>query len=409
MAASPFPLTGALCAWLQALILALGLLTALGASAVAAPLADDYAIETGKGETTFVLNVAEPVAARAFALANPYRVIVDLNEVNFQLGAEAGRQGQGVVSSFRFGLFAPGKSRIVLDVERPVLVTSETVKNAEGGFSLVVRMRETDRATFDAAYNTARQPERRNRTPEPLNHEGISDSGPIVVVIDPGHGGVDPGAISKSGLREKDIVLAVSRRLRDALAAFDNFEVHLTRDRDTFLSLAERVSFARHLKADLFISVHADSIRVQSHSVRGATVYTLSEKASDAEAAALAAKENRADLIAGVEVDVEQNEVADILIDLVRRETKNFSIFFARKLVSEMRDTIRLNSNPHRFAGFHVLKAPDVPSVLVELGYLSNAEDEALMNSPQWQKRFAESAALAIKDYFEVRLAGNGG
>ena len=371
------------------------------------PVASDLRIETSGGETRVIVTLDSAVEARTFALANPYRVIVDLNEVNFQLDAKAGQTGRGLVTSFRYGLFAPGKSRIVLDVSRPVLVTRDMAPGRNGLHVFTLTLRETDQKTFEAAYAAPRP---RSETRQmPLDPDAGKVSGQIVLVIDPGHGGLDPGAVSQSGLREKDIVLRVARRLRDELQKDSRFSVHLTRDNDRFISLSERVAFAREKRADLFISIHADSIRSQAHSVRGSTVYTLSERASDAQAAALADKENRADLISGVEFDVEQNEVADILIDLVRRETKNFSIFFARTFIEQIGGEIQLNSNPHRFAGFHVLKAPDVPSVLIELGYLSNREDEALLNSPEWQARFARGAAEAVKAYFEVRLAGNGG
>lgn len=371
------------------------------------PLADQVKIEAAAGSTTFTMALDGVVEARVFALPNPYRVIIDLNEVNFQLNGQGVDARGGVINSYRFGLFAPGKSRIVMDVTKPVLVTRDIERQPDGSFKLTVRLQETDRATFDEAYAPSNGQGSRSSTP--LNPGGSDGRGPVVIVIDPGHGGLDPGAVSGSGLREKEIVLSVGLRLRAALERLGGFEVHMTRDRDTFLSLAERVEYARSRRADLFISIHADSLRTQTHTVRGATIYTLSDRASDAQAAALAAAENRADLIAGVDVDMEQNEVADILIDLVRRETKNFSVFFARKFIEKMDGRIRLNSNPHRFAGFHVLKAPDVPSVLVELGYLSNAQDEALMKSPEWQERFAVGAAEAIQGYFQVRLAGNGG
>ena len=391
-----------LLAFMSVLFLAAGQATS---AASEPPVASRFSILQEGQDTVLRIALSGVVEARSFALANPFRVIVDLNEVSFQFPRHSVEQQVGAIKTFRYGLFAAGKSRIVLDVEEPVLVSRE-IKQMGNAYELMIRLQPTDMETFNAAY-AAPKP-RRSTAQAPLNH-APDLKGKIVVVIDPGHGGVDPGAVGQRGMREKDLVLKVAKRLAKELGSHERFEVHLTRDNDTFIALGERVEIARRLKADLFISIHADSIAESANSVRGATVYTLSERASDAQAAALAAKENRADLIAGVEVDADQSEVADILIDLVRRETKNFSIFFARKFIDKMDNAIRLNNNPHRFAGFRVLKAPDVPSVLIELGYLSNKEDEALLSSDSWQQKFARSSAQAIIQYFEVRLAGNGG
>ena len=180
----------------------------------------------------------------------------------------------------------------------------------------------------------------------------------------------------------------------------------LTRERDDFLRLDERVRFAREHAADLFISIHADTIRLKG--IRGATVYTVSDRASDAEAAALAQRENLADQLAGIEIEEENHEVADILVDLVRRETHSFSIRFARSLVGELSTSVELIKNPHRSAGFKVLRAPDVPSVLVELGYLSNAKDEAQLIDPDWRDKAAERISAAIALFAAERTATGG-
>jgi len=224
-----------------------------------------------------------------------------------------------------------------------------------------------------------------------------------VIVIDPGHGGIDPGAVGVRRTKEKDVVLAFSRALRDRLQANKNYEVVLTRDSDIFLSLKQRVAIARENQADLFIAVHADTVR--GRSVRGATLYTLSEKASDAEAEALAQKENRADIIGGIDLATENQEVADILIELAQRETKNHSIFFAKKAANQLQVVTHMTGKPTRSAGFVVLKAPDVPSILLELGYLSNKADEALLVSPKWQTEVTQAMAKAIDTYFSTELA----
>jgi N-acetylmuramoyl-L-alanine amidase len=223
--------------------------------------------------------------------------------------------------------------------------------------------------------------------------------GKRVVVIDPGHGGQDPGAIGATGTYEKNVTLQVSRDIKRQLESTGRYRVLLTRDRDVFLRLRERVQKARDWKADLFISVHADSIGTTD--LRGASIYTLSDTASDAVAAALAARENRADIIAGVDLSQESREVANILIDLAQRETMNNSASFAHILVRELGREIRLQSvKPHRFAGFAVLKAPDVPAVLMELGYLSNRQDESLLKQAAHRRRVALGVQRAIDAFF---------
>jgi len=222
------------------------------------------------------------------------------------------------------------------------------------------------------------------------------------VVIDPGHGGIDPGTTGRrKRVFEKHITLAMARRLKRELDNGGRYKTVLTRTRDVFVRLRDRIARARGSGADLFISLHADSMA--NSRIRGASVYTLSERASDKEAAALAAKENKADLIAGMDLSANSKQVTDILIDLAQRETMNHSVRFARILVDEMRKSTRFLRKSHRFAGFAVLKAPDVPSVLLEMGYLSNAEDEARLIQPRYRARLAKAIARAIDRYFDAR------
>ena len=228
-----------------------------------------------------------------------------------------------------------------------------------------------------------RKPERRKRK---------------VIVIDPGHGGVDPGALAPSGAYEKDITLAAAKVFKRRLDATKRYEVHLTRDNDTFIRLRDRIAIARAKNADLFISLHADTIA--SKGVRGMSVYTLSEKASDKEAADLAEKENKADLIAGIDLTSETANVTNILIDLAQRETMNESARFAANLVSELRSVSKILPRAHRFAGFAVLKAPDVPSVLMEMGFLSNPQDEKALTDPAYRARMADSLVQAVNRFF---------
>jgi N-acetylmuramoyl-L-alanine amidase len=214
---------------------------------------------------------------------------------------------------------------------------------------------------------------------------------------------MDPGAIGTHDTKEKDVVLAFAQALKGEIDQAGKFDVILTRDDDRFLSLKERVQIARDHKADLFIAIHADTVRGQS--ARGATLYTLSDKASDAEAEALAEKENRADIIAGVDLGVESPEITGFLIDLVQRESRTHSIFFARKAAAEIKAVALMTGKPIRSAGFVVLKAPDIPSVLLELGYLSSKSDEELLTNPSWQKRVAAALYAGIEHYFATEIA----
>ena len=220
-----------------------------------------------------------------------------------------------------------------------------------------------------------------------------------IVVLDPGHGGVDPGCIGSSGSYEKEIALATATEVAVLLEASKRYRVQLTRDDDEFISLEDRVARARQAHGDLFLSIHADAI--PNSSVRGASVFTLSERASDAEAAALAQRENKADLIAGIDLSRHAPEVSNILLDLARRQTNNLSITLARKLVGELGRSVPLLTNSHRSAGFAVLKAPDIPSALVEIGCLSNREEERLLNMSGYQRKLAASIARSVNDYFD--------
>jgi N-acetylmuramoyl-L-alanine amidase len=371
-------------------------------------LAIDARLAGDDKRTRFIVDLNAKVDLAAFTLADPYRVIIDLPELGFDLPPAAGRKGRGLVTAFRYGLFAPGKARIVLDAEGPVAVDKAYVmeKHDDQPARLVVDLVPTDRDTFIryAAMKT------RNDTAAvvsvPLKPATPADiPGPPLIVIDPGHGGIDSGAIAPSGAEEKDVVLAVAKKLAEKLERTRRFRVVLTRYDDTFLPLNDRVKVARMNAASLFISIHADSISRGEGEARGATVYTVSDKASDAEAAKLADKENKSDLIAGVDLSNKSNDVADILVDLAHRETKNFSGLFARTLVGRMKAAAQMHKRPLRSAGFTVLRAPDVPSVLLELGFLSHPEDVRLMTSDAWRDKVADAMVDAAQRFFESRLA----
>jgi N-acetylmuramoyl-L-alanine amidase len=219
------------------------------------------------------------------------------------------------------------------------------------------------------------------------------------VVLDAGHGGVDPGAIGLTGVYEKEIALDTTRLVARALEASRRYRVVLTRNSDEFVPLVERVTRARAVDGELFLSIHADAL--PSPWMRGASVFTLSEKASDAQAAALAASENKVDLIAGIDLSRHAPEVSTILIDLARRQTNNLSIRLARRLVTELGQDVRMLNNSHRSAGFAVLKAPDIPSALIELGALSNRDEERSLRTPSYREKVATSLVRSVNDYFD--------
>jgi len=371
------------------------------------PIANEVRLGGDEAQTRFVVDLSQKIDVRAFTLANPYRVVIDMPQVTFQLPAKTGDKGRGLVKAFRFGLVMQGGSRIVLDLARPARIERAFVLDAanEQPARLVLDLAAIDRDTFMRIIALEnRAPERSRRAePEPKS----ADPRPLVV-IDPGHGGIDNGTRAASGEIEKTLVLEFGLLLRDRIEKSGKYRVVMTRTDDTFVPLADRVNFARARGASLLISIHADALARGDGDAQGATIYTLSETASDGEAARLAEAENRADVIAGIDLSSEPDDVADILIDLAQRETKTFSVQFARTLAGEMRNAARLHKNPLKSAGFRVLKAPDVPSVLLELGYVSNRQDLKLLTSDAWRGRTADTIAQAIDTYFTTRLAGRG-
>jgi len=371
------------------------------AGPAAANLVADMRVIGDAERTRFVVDLERNPEFRVLRLVNPYRLVIDMPDVEFA-DPDMG-EGRGLVSDYRYGLIAPGKARIVLDLAEPVEVVTTFILDPVGTepARLVIDVIPTTPEAFETAASADR-PEL--TTAAALEEAPVDPGGRPVVVIDAGHGGIDSGAVGVDDLMEKEVTLKFSLELARQLRLGAKVEPVLTRDGDAFLALGDRVELARHNGAGLFISVHADS--VAEDYVRGATVYTLSDDASDALAAALAARENRSDILAGLALDDTADEdVADILFDLARRETKNLSIRFANGLVEEIDGDIPLNANPWRRAAFRVLMAPDVPSVLLELGYLSNAEDEAMFRSEDWPKREAATVARAIEDFFGGNLA----
>jgi len=370
--------------------------------------------------TRLIFELTGPTTASAFAATGP-RIVVDLPEVAFLIDPAVGvaapaparrwrrataEADASLIRSFRFGRFAPGRSRIVIDLARPAKAARvESVLRPEGArleidlvaespaaFAAVVAQRlKLLSASTEASASPSRSP------------SGGEPGALPLVVIDPGHGGVDIGASSRRGQMEKTIVFDFARALKAKIEARGKQRVVLTREEDVFVPLNDRVRFARERGASLFLSIHADTLGEAS--VRGATVYTIAARASDAESARIAEKENLADQAAGVEDNAKTEEVGDILFDLARRETRALGREFARTLLAKWREAGSLNKNPSRSASFVVLKAHDVPSALLELGYLSSEEDLANLTSPAWRDRAAEGVAEAIETYFQAHAA----
>jgi N-acetylmuramoyl-L-alanine amidase len=371
------------------------------------PVATDVRLGGDETKTRFIMDLNRKIDLHVFTLADPYRVVLDIPQVTFQLAPKAGESGRGLIKAFRFGLVMPGGSRIVFDLTKPARVDKAFVIDPADGAParLVLDLAATDRESF---LHKIALDDKMVRADVPRVIElpaGSTDQRPLVA-LDPGHGGIDTGAKALSGELEKDIVLDFAQRLRDRIEKSGKYRVLMTRTDDTFVPLADRVRIARNAGAALFVSIHADSLPHGEGDAQGATVYTLSETATDSQAARLAEEENRADVIAGVDLKAEPDDVAGILIDLAQRETKSFSVQFAHKLVGRLNAVTRLHKDPLKSAGFRVLRAPDIPSVLVELGYVSNKEDLQSLLSGTWRDRTADSIAEAIDGYFSAHIAG---
>ena len=401
-----------------ALLVALGAAVASGqrpiwaseaAPAAKAPLVFSARIVGDESRTRFVADMTGAIDVSVFTLSDPYRIIVDIPEVRFGLDSEAGVDGRGLFTAFRYGQISPGKSRIVLDLSGPVKVDKAFVIPPADNqpARLVIDVVATSRDEFltvEKAYRDTRRVEEAARRDRAITAPPARDSGKFTVVLDPGHGGIDTGAKGRNGSVEKEITLAFAEILGKKLEASGRYNVFFTRTDDRFVALGDRVEIARDHGADLFVSIHANTFR--GRSIRGTIVYTVSEGASDAMANEIAASENEADALAGLDIAAENSdEVLDILFDLTRRETRNFEMVFAQNLVRELRQSTSMFKVPHQQAGFKVLKAHDFPSAMIELGFVSNAEDEKQLLSQAWREKVSDSIARAIDTYFEKQLA----
>jgi N-acetylmuramoyl-L-alanine amidase len=383
------------------------------------PIASDARIAGDARQTRFVLDLDKTVPFRAFALADPYRLVVDLPQVIFRFPAGTGAAGRGLIKAFRYGLVMPGGSRMVFDLAGPARITNSAMLDPANDqpSRLVLELEETDAASFMQALAAQSPPPLKAAVsqsnaaiappqvmaPATTKPAAAPDPRPVVV-IDPGHGGADNGTRAGEDT-EKNLVLAFGLALRDRLEKSGKYRVVMTRTDDTFIPLDDRVKIGRNQGAALFVSIHADYLPHGEGDAQGATIYTVSDKATDAEAERLAESENRADAIGGVNLSQEPTEVADILIDLAQRETRAFSNRFAHLLMGEMKNATRMHKHPLKSAGFRVLKAPDVPSVLVELGYVSNKSDLEHLVSDNWRTKTVNSMAQAVDAFLAKRLA----
>ncbi|MBI1302091.1 MAG: AMIN domain-containing protein [Alphaproteobacteria bacterium] len=371
---------------------------------------EDIRFGVRDGQIRMVIDLSGVSDFRAFTLSDPNRLVIDLSAFEWNAG-QLQYPKETLISDIRQGHLAPGISRIVFDIQSPVIIESAFILPKQGTMD--------DRVVIDYKFVSASQwSERKSEihgnlkveesqpkveaTKPPSNQERptLYATEKPLIVIDPGHGGVDPGAVGHNKVYEKNVVLELSKDLRDELLATGKYRVALTRETDVFIRLKDRVKFARDRKADLFISIHADSIHKPN--VHGMSIYTLSREASDVQTAKLAEKENQADLIGGVGLTVEDEQVAFILGDFLMNDTMNQSKFFANKLVDQLKQhNVYTLQNPHRYAGFAVLKAPDIPSILIEAGFMSNKNEAKLLNQPAHRKKMAEAIKNGVDAYFE--------
>ncbi len=384
------------------------LFCAVATAHAAAILAHGYTMVGDASRMRIILYFDQKPEPRSFLLRNPYRLVIDFPATSLGIDPQA-TVPRGLVAAVHYGRLDSDISRIVLVAGAPFAVESLSVGPNENsvGYRMVLDIVAATQESFDAALAKQANIAASVHTTPKQDRLGTAvdqHNKRFTIVIDPGHGGIDSGTEGVAGTLEKTITLAVGLELREKLNAEGNYDVYMTRDDDTYVSLDDRVAFAREHSADLMISIHADSIHLPG--MRGATIYTGSDKASDAQSAALAARENLSDELAGMNIDDDNHAVSDILLDLVKRETFAYSMRFARSLVGELSQSINLVNNPHRYAGFRVLEAPDVPSVLLELGYLSNKKDESDLRDPDWREKAVDGLVAAIDRFVAARAGG---
>jgi len=361
----------------------------------------------GDGESVrLLIDLDARADFQPFYMNNPLRLVIDMSKTAFRFQEPELIKPRGLVEELRYGTMARGRSRIVMSLTSPVKIFAQLLQQTEEGrYRYTLDLARTSLAEFERQITSQRNTVRISGNVASKGDRLTTSSkrpGRVTIVLDPGHGGIDGGANGKNDTVEKDLTLEIAIVLGNALKKAGPFDVFLTREEDYFMSLKERLEFTMRKRADLFISIHTDAL--EQKDVRGAAVYTLSREASDELSKKLAETKNQSDVTAGLAGETSQDLVTDILDDLAARETKKFSIRFARQIIKLFGSEIKLLKNPHRFAAFGVLKDPNVPSVLLELGYLSNLEDEKLLQSDEWRTKVARHMAQAVEQFFANRI-----
>ncbi len=366
-------------------------------------------IGQGIGSVRIVFDADSKFDYKVFTLSEPNRLVIDAQGVDVSPEVAKNKDNNIFVDNIRIGTVGVNGIRIVFDLKKPILIKKVFMLSPQSNFNwrFAIDLEATSEREFLSKIGNSHAVSSNDYNPADTSvSTKAAATSPAtkakqrkIIVIDAGHGGVDPGAIGYNGTYEKNITLSMAKELKELLDQKGKYKVYLTRSRDVFIPLRERVKISRSHDADLFISVHADSAK--NRKAVGLSVYTLSETASDKEAAALAEKENKADIVAGLNFAEHSKEVSDILLNLAQRETNNSSAEFASLLSAQMSKVAKTVSNTHRFAGFAVLKAPDVPSVLLELGYLSNPTEERQLRQKSYRRKLGEAAVKAIDKYFQ--------
>ena len=376
-----------------------------------------FKIAGDEEKVRLVLEVDGVVVPTGFLSSAPFRYAIDLPSTVVGLQGKAIQGEPGFLKSIKYGRNEKNELRLIVGAEVPFVLKDTFIvpKETNQPTRLVFDFDKTTQARFRIAMARQAEEARLEKTKAIKKHDAqASEKADALtrgrrwrIVIDPGHGGKDSGAKTRKGVLEKEIVLSFAEHLATALSGSGRFDIILTRTSDTFVPLKERVKIARDNDADLFVSIHSDSFP-RDRRVRGTAIYTISQKASDSMAAQLVAEQNQSDAIAGYEIKDGPNEVVDILFDLTRRETSNLSVLFARHFLKDMKGKIRFFKVPLQRGAFTVLKVPDIPSALIELGFLSNNADAELLSSPAWRERIALEMAGTIASYFKTPLSGLG-
>ncbi|MCB6177176.1 N-acetylmuramoyl-L-alanine amidase [Rhodobacter sp. Har01] len=394
---------------MRAVLLAFAIFWAALTSGVAQDLSALARLEAGAssiraegGGVSVTLAISQPVPWRVRLLDGPPRLVLDVREVDWAGIGEVTRSAPQV-RDVRAGVFRPGWSRLVLELSGPMHVAESEMQTGADGAAILLRLEPAEAEAFRAEAARPEPPDWAAPKAADLPPPVARGEGPVVVVLDPGHGGIDPGA-ERDGEKEAELMLTFARELKDLLSRDGRFRVVMTRDDDVFVPLETRISIARAAGAQIFISLHADALA--EGEAQGATIYTLSEEASDEASAALAERHDRDDLLAGVDLSAQDDVVATVLMDMARTETAPRVARLAKALVVSIKAAgVKMHRHPHQEAGFSVLKSPDIPSILVEVGFLSSARDLKRLTDKDWRAKMAEALRQGLVTWSEEDAA----